>query len=79
MKYLTELPHAYLKLAYKRYAEQNGPTDYLENLVVNDINWSCTPEGEDFWDRVNDGRLPKIPGNIDTYTKSNNTIILMLA
>ena len=82
MMYLKELPHAYLKLANKRYVEQNGSPDYLENLVVNDICWTDTPEGEDFWDRVNDGRLPAIPCDltpIDPMESSNNAIILMLA
>jgi hypothetical protein len=80
--YIKDLAKEYYELAYKRYYEQNGRPTYVENIVVNDFDWADTPEGEDFWDKVNDGRCPYIPirgRKARVSDATDNKIILMLA
>lgn len=49
-----------LKPPYRQLAEMRR-TNESEILLTRAFSWPSTPEGTDFWDKVDDGETPEIP------------------
>lgn len=70
---IKDLPEPVKKLALLRQKEQNKP--YNENVTINNFIWRGTPEGTDFWGKVNTGSLTEFKRIFGDKGKAVDAII----